>query len=71
MTEEKSMKNQEQSIKNAMMIQEAQKTIKKSENLRKSAKIEKFTKNCEKCEKYENRPNFINISLDFIRYFAH
>ena len=47
------------------------KSVKCAEICGKSAKIEKFTKKCEKCEKYENGQNSINISLDFIRYFAH
>ena len=37
---------------------------------RKNAKSAKFTENCGKCEKYENEPNFIQMSLDFIRVFA-
>ncbi len=41
------------------------------EGLRNYAESVKFTKKCEKCEKCENEPNFINISLDFIRVFAY
>ena len=53
-----------------------EKFAKKGENVEmcgilwKSAESAGFTEKCEKCEKYENGPNFIKNSLDFIRVFA-